>query len=117
MLKIYCAVLAIVVSALSYSQPTTVLFEDFEGSFPAGWSTINNDGLVPDPNVSFVNDAWVVSADLDDPSGPDSVITSTSWYDPIGTSDDWLISPAFTLGAFGNKLKFKASSSPVTLLK
>jgi len=91
-------------------QATTVLNEDFEGSFPVGWTTINNDGLSPDTSVGFINDAWVITPDLDDTTSGDSVITSTSWYSPAGTSDDWLITPAITLGSFGNKLSFKAKS-------
>jgi len=110
MFRLYFGFIAIILSSISFGQATTLLFEDFEGSFPSGWTTINNDGLTPDSNVSFVNDAWVVTADLDTPTSGDSVITSTSWYDPTGTSDDWLISPAITLGAFGNKLSFKAKS-------
>ncbi len=93
-----------------FGQATTVLIEDFQGSLPAGWTTINNDGLSPDTSVGFINDAWVITPDLDDSTSGDSVITSTSWYSPAGTSDDWLITPAITLGSFGNKLSFKAKS-------
>jgi len=93
-----------------FGQATTVLMEDFEGSFPVGWTTINNDGLSPDTSVGFINDAWVITPDLDDTTSGDSVVTSTSWYSPAGTSDDWLITPAITLGSFGNKFSFKAKS-------
>ncbi len=71
---------------------------------------VNNDGLTPDTNVSFINDAWVVTEDLDDTGSGDSVLTSTSWYTPPGTADDWIISPAITLGAFGNKMSFDAKT-------
>lgn len=110
MVKFYLALFTLLVGTMSFGQATTLLFEDFEGAFPSGWTLVNNDGLTPDSNVSFVNDAWVITADLDDPGSGDSVITSTSWYSPAGTSDDWLISPAITLGGFGNKMSFKAKS-------
>lgn len=108
--KLYSLLLALMYFGNTYSQATTVMFEDFQGTFPTGWSLINNDGLLPETSVAFINDAWVVTEDLDNVGSGDSVLTSTSWYDPSGTSDDWLISPAITLGSFGNKLSFKAKS-------
>lgn len=110
MLKLIHLSFAVLVCSLAFGQPTTLLFEDFEGPFPAGWTTINNDGLTPDTAVGFISDAWVITPDLDDPTSGDSVATSTSWYSPAGTADDWLISPSVSLGTFGNKLSFKAKS-------
>ena len=110
MLKLIHLSFAVLVCSLALGQPTTLLFEDFEGPFPAGWTTINNDGLAPDTSVGFISDAWVITIDLDDPASGDSVATSTSWYSPAGTADDWLISPSVALGTFGNKLSFKAKS-------
>ena len=110
MLKLIHLSFAVLVCSLALGQPTTLLFEDFEGPFPAGWTTINNDGLAPDTAVGFISDAWVITPDLDDPTSGDSVATSTSWYSPAGTADDWLISPSVSLGTFGNKLSFKAKS-------
>ena len=110
MLKLIHLSFAVLVCSLALGQPTTLLFEDFEGPFPAGWTTINNDGLTPDTSVGFISDAWVITPDLDDPTSGDSVATSTSWYSPAGTADDWLISPSVSLGTFGNKLSFKAKS-------
>ena len=110
MLKLIHLSFAVLVCSLALGQPTTLLFEDFEGPFPAGWTTINNDGLAPDTAVGFISDAWVITPDLDDPSSGDSVATSTSWYSPAGTADDWLISPSVSLGTFGNKLSFKVKS-------
>ena len=108
--KLYLFLLSLVCFADAFGQATTIIFEDFQGAFPSGWSLINNDGLSPEASVDFINDAWVVTEDLDNIGSGDSVLTSTSWYDPAGTSDDWLISPPITLGSFGNKLSFKAKS-------
>jgi hypothetical protein len=110
MFRLYFVFIALILTSISYGQATTLLSEDFQGVFPSGWTTVNNDGLTPDTNVSFITDAWVITPDLDAPTSGDSVITSTSWYSPTGTSDDWLITPAITLGAFGNKFSFKAKS-------
>ena len=108
--KLYLFLLTLPCFGNAFGQATTVIFEDFQGAFPSDWSLINNDGLSPEASVDFINDAWVVTEDLDNIGSGDSVLTSTSWYDPAGTSDDWLISPPITLGSFGNKLSFKAKS-------
>ncbi|MGH1341488.1 MAG: choice-of-anchor J domain-containing protein [Nannocystales bacterium] len=85
----------------SYEVPTFTFMEDFQGgALPAGWTVQNVDGLTPDAMVSFVDDAWVV-ADNQSPLTPAGEFwaISTSWYAPVGTSDDWIISPVITLGA------------------
>lgn len=64
---------------------------------PAGWTVINNDGLTPDANVAQFTDAWIVAADFD--NATDSVVMSTSWYSPAGTSDDWMATPQINLTA------------------
>ncbi|MCP4322360.1 MAG: hypothetical protein GY787_11030, partial [Alteromonadales bacterium] len=75
-----------------------VYFEDdFDGSGPglAGWTLVNNDGLTPHANVGIFTDAWI-EADVFTNAG-DVVAKSTSWYDPAGTADDWMITPAIIL--------------------
>jgi hypothetical protein len=73
------------------------LFEDFQGgTIPPGWTLIDVDGRIPSFAVDFVDDAWV--AILVDPDTNNFVATSTSWYAPPGQADDWLISPAVSLG-------------------
>jgi Cleaved Adhesin Domain len=72
--------------------------EDFEGgALPAGWTVINVDGLVPAAPVAFVNAAWVVDDAIE--AGANFAAYSTSWYNPAGQSDDWLVTPQVTLGA------------------
>ncbi len=74
------------------------LNEDFElGLFRPGWSLIDVDGQMPDANVAFVTDAFVVSDQLE--AGVNFSAISTSWYAPAGQSDDWMITPLVTLGA------------------
>lgn len=74
------------------------------GTLPAGWAQYNVDGKTPAANVSFMgSSAWVVRA----VSG-NNAATSTSWYNPVGASDDWMVTPAITIPATGNPyLKFK----------
>lgn len=85
----------------SFEVPTFTFLEDFQGGvLPDGWTVQNVDGLTPNAMVSFVDDAWVI-ADDQAPATPAGEFwaISTSWYAPVGVADDWIISPAITLGA------------------
>lgn len=107
-------ILLSVLILLSYTAPAqvTILQENFNSGMPSAWMTINNDGLSPynDPAVNFVTDAWVASAAMEVDSTGDLDLYSTSWYNPAGTADDWLITPQITLGAYGNFLRWQARS-------
>jgi uncharacterized repeat protein (TIGR01451 family) len=87
----------------------SILGEDFEATgsqlpgspnrpLPAGWTTINQDGRAPSTAVSYVQDAWIVREDFGQ-NAANHAAFSTSWYNPAGAADDWLITPALTLGA------------------
>lgn len=73
------------------------LSENFNAGIPATWLRYNVDGLTPASSVSFVNNAWVARAGT--PWGTDSCAVSTSWYNPAGIANDWLVSPSFTVPA------------------
>jgi hypothetical protein len=75
-----------------------LLAEDFEAGMPPGWTTFNVDGRTPDPQVSFVNAAWVVREDFAF-NAADHAAFSTSYYAPVGAADDWLMTPALVLPA------------------
>ncbi len=73
------------------------LSEDFlPGVLPGGWLAIDVDGLPVAAQVAYISDAWVVSETVT-PANP--AVYSTSFYDPAGTSDDWLVTPAIALSA------------------
>ena len=61
-------------------------------SFPAGWTRIDVDQRTPDPDAEFVGPAWETRHDPFDLDGNCSAV-STSWYDPVGASNDWMITP------------------------
>lgn len=69
--------------------------ETFNGGIPSTWKRYNVDGLTPATSVAFINNAWVTIAR----AAGDSCIVSTSWYNPPGQADDWIVSPAFTVSA------------------
>lgn len=83
----------------AWEQGMSLFEDDFEsGDFMMGGWTLNDVDAQPvDMNVAFVTDAWVVSDQVDG-MGVNLSATSTSWYDPVGQSDDWLISPQIMAG-------------------
>lgn len=95
MKKIYFLIAVFFTVNVANSQ--IIFSEDFDLGMPASWTTANIDGLTPDPNVAQFTDAWIVAEDFDNIGVGDSVAMSTSWYNPPGTSDDWLMTPPFTL--------------------
>jgi hypothetical protein len=92
------------------SQVVTLLNENFNTGFPISWTRINNDGLMPQALVSFVDNAWVAYDDIDSVGTGDSCMVATSYYSPSGTADDWLITPAITLKNNGNILHWQVRS-------
>ena len=83
--------------------------ESFDGidknGFPNGWFLRNVDNLMPFGLISDynINDAWVRTA-----YGSDSVVVSTSFYDPAGQADDWMWTPLIQGITANTKLKWKA---------
>lgn len=95
--------------SVPYWSQTTVLSEDFSsGSLPASWLIQDVDGQPVNASVNFITSAWTIIEDIDSAGSGSMVITSTSWYDPSGTSDDWLITEPITLGAGGNRVYWDA---------
>lgn len=98
---------AVLLAGASFSQ--TIFSEDFDAgtALPSGWVVYNVDGLTPAANVNYVNNAWVGRANSVTLTGNHMV--STSWYNPAGTSNDWLVSPAVAIPAAGTyTLQFEA---------
>ena len=92
----------------SFADETAIFEEDFEGGeLPADWVVYDEDGLTPADDVAYVDAAWVVT-DADE-QGENFAAYSTSWYDPAGASDDWIVTPQITLGANAT-LRWRARS-------
>lgn len=87
---------------------TVVFEEDFQNGMPSSFILVDNDGNTPASNVSFINDAWIVDQNFDDTT--DLVAYSTSWYNPAGQSDDWMITPAIALPAGSISLSWDAKA-------
>jgi hypothetical protein len=87
---------------------TQVYLEDFNSGIPASYTIVNNDNLTPDTAVVDFSDAWI---SLPDPlDSTDTIVGSTSFFDPSGTADRWLITPQITLGAYGNFVNWHGRS-------
>ena len=97
------------VDDVKVSFDNAVLREEFGGvdgggecapHFPDGWERVDDDGRNPDAEVSFVDQAWVArNEDWSALSLAECVAISTSFYQPQGQADDWLITPLIQLPA------------------
>ncbi len=92
---------------LSKSQ-VTVFTTDFQNGIPSSMSIVDNDMLTVNAAVAEYNEAWICIADPED--NTDSVAASTSWFDSPDTADRWIITPALSLGSFGNAVYWNAKS-------
>lgn len=98
-------------TVISFGQ-TTILSEDFNAGFPAGWQMVDNDGLTPNESsaVNYIDEAFVMIENPDSTGIGDSILVATSWFDQAGEADNWLILPNLTMGSAGNYISFDARS-------
>lgn len=94
-------------ASISFSQ-TEILNEDFQTGIPSNWEVIDVDQQIPNAQVSEYTHAWISKPDPD--STANISVSSTSFFNPAGQANKWLITPQITLGAYGNYLSFKAKS-------
>jgi hypothetical protein len=80
-------------------------FEDFNAGMPSNMTYIDNDSLVAKYSATWpIGTPWVAFGR----AAGDSMAISTSYYSPTpGQSDDWMITPAITVGA-GDHLVWEA---------
>ncbi|NVK63761.1 MAG: T9SS type A sorting domain-containing protein [Flavobacteriales bacterium] len=99
---------AFAVLSFGASAQTIILDEDFESGLPASYTIVDNDGLTPNAATAEFTEAWTLMTDPLDSS--DTVMGSTSYFEPVGTADRWLITPPLALGAYGNFIYWDARS-------
>lgn len=120
LLSIACAISAIAAqaqlnqtfSSVTLASTTVGTGTWMTGGLPAGWTQYNGDNLTPTSalTTAFGTNAWI-TRELSYSNGTkDTVAVSTSYYNPAGISNDWLISPAFTPAA-GEWLLFDGVAS------
>lgn len=94
--------------SVSANGQVEIYNEDFEAGIPVTYTIVDNDGLTPNTAVSEYTEAWISKIDPLDPMN--SCASSTSYFEPVGESERWLITPAIPLGPFGNVLFWDALS-------
>ncbi|MCO5260989.1 MAG: T9SS type A sorting domain-containing protein [Crocinitomicaceae bacterium] len=82
--------------------------ENFNAGIPATFTLYNKDGLTPNAQVSEYTNAWISKEDPADATN--KVASSTSYFSPVGSANRWLVTPAITLGGYGNSLSWKGKS-------
>ncbi len=107
MLKYLIAFISLGFSFITMSQ-VVILNEDFQSGFPANWTMVDVDQHIPNAAVSEYINPWIIKVDPENTA--DSVISSTSFYEPVAQANKWLITPAITLGDYGNYLSWQAKS-------
>ena len=104
--------LFITFSLLSFGifSQVQILNETFQsGQIPLNYTLVDNDTNTPAQQVvEFTAIPWIVVADPDNTT--DSVAASTSYFTSPGTADEWLITPALSMGAYGNFISWNAKS-------
>lgn len=91
----------------SFSFGQIIFEEDFEvitDLSAEGW-TLYNDNNTVQPNYTFITDAWNIVS-LTSENG-NFTATTTSWFNPPGVADRWLITPPITLPAENTELSYK----------
>ena len=103
-------ILLSILTLISFTSLSQVVSynEDFQNGLPLDYTIVDNDGLTVNPSVSDFSSAWHAFVDPMDPL--DTIVGSTSYFEPAGQADRWLITPAITLGTFGNILYWEAMS-------
>lgn len=99
---------AVGIFSFNLSAQTSILSTDFESGIPVDYSIVDNDGLTPSAQVAEYTQAWITVADPD--NSANTLAASTSFFDPKGTANRWLITPALTLGTYGNFISWSARS-------
>ncbi|MBQ8711422.1 MAG: choice-of-anchor J domain-containing protein [Prevotella sp.] len=105
-LSIVCGVFFV---ASAGCKAQTYLECDFSQGIPSDFIVIDNDGLTPSQdmkNIGFEEGtAWIAAAPK---NSSNKAACSTSWYQPAGQSDDWLITPPVFIADEHSILKWRA---------
>jgi hypothetical protein len=93
--------IAVAVTGMVSAQNWSEDFSTTTGiALPAGWKQNNVDNNTVSSSLnaySFGTNAWVTRNWATAYPDHGRVVMSTSWYNPAGTSNDWLITPQFTV--------------------
>lgn len=103
--RIFTLVLLVFCALFCHGQ-TVVFSETFSNGWPANFVRVNRDGRNAATQLAtlYGSNAWITRA-----IGPsDSVASSTSWTNPTGTADRWMITPPITINNANHVLRWRA---------
>lgn len=95
-------------SAFGSAAQTIAFEENFDSGIPSSFVIYNQDGYTPHADVAEYTNAWISKQDPSDAAN--TVASATSYFDPVGMADRWLVTPSITLGSFGNTLSWTGKS-------
>ena len=88
--------------SLTSTAQEVIYYESFSGGIPGDYTIIDVDGLTVVSGLDSTsiqdlpfNGSWVTQTNFFD--AEDTVAASSSWYDPAGVSNDWLITPQISI--------------------
>lgn len=85
--------------SISFGLSGQILYSNTFDNGLNGMTILDMDKNTPHPNVSEFQGTWTALGDSRFDEYPDNAAISASYYSPIGTSDDWLITPAINIPA------------------
>ena len=95
---------------LGFSQ---IFQENWDGNGQGinAWTIIDGDGQTVDSDiVNLFPTAWSILGNTNINTLTSNAIASTSWYDPAGTANDWLISPTIPVSGTSPTLYWSAKA-------
>lgn len=108
--KLLCHAFFLSILTISISQAQGVIYLETFDSGLSGWTTHDVDGRTPNAGLGgtfdFSSAPWIA---VQDTPAFDSCAVSTSWYDPAGASDDWLVSQPIAITS-NTLLRWQAKS-------
>ena len=93
-------ILLFVVPSLVSAQGNVIFTTDFQQGIPPNFTMLDLDLNAPNAQVSEYTQPWISVTDPENFS--DTVASATSYFETVDTANRWLITPAISLGAFGN---------------
>ncbi|MEN9743355.1 MAG: hypothetical protein RLZZ65_1160 [Bacteroidota bacterium] len=87
---------------------TELLNTNFTNGIPTNYSQLNLDNQAPAVGLEPFAAGWITT--LDPENIQDTVAAATSYFTTADTANRWLITPALSLGSYGNYLSWEAKS-------
>jgi hypothetical protein len=100
--------LSLLLLAVQIQAQTPILSTDFQSGIPSNYTLLNLDAAAPHPQVLEFASGWITAPDPE--NSVDTVAAVSSYFENADTANRWLITPALSLGSFGNFLHWEAKS-------